>query len=63
MTDRRTDSNQNLPAVAAGVSGQHRERRVYRAPTLKYLGSVRELTLGTTQGRRPDGGITFRRTR
>ena len=59
MSDQRTESHENPAAV--GATGQYPERRAYRAPTLKYLGSVRELTLGTTQGRRPDGGITFRR--
>ena len=52
MTDQRTDVKETIT--------QHRERRAYRAPTLKYLGSVRELTLGAT-GRKFDGGGASRR--
>jgi hypothetical protein len=33
-------------------------RRPYRSPTLRHLGSVRELTLGSTSGM-PEGGGTF----
>jgi hypothetical protein len=32
------------------VSEERRGRRPYRAPTLRHLGSVRELTLGGTFG-------------
>lgn len=37
------------------------ERRVYRAPTLRRLGSVRELTLGAT-GFLSDGAGTLKRS-
>jgi hypothetical protein len=53
MSDQRADGKVTMT--------QQRERRAYRAPTLKYLGSVRELTLGTTQGKKFDGGGATRR--
>lgn len=34
-------------------------RRPYRAPKLRHLGSVRELTLGSTMGKN-EGGGTFK---
>jgi hypothetical protein len=53
MSEKRTDVKE--------TTTQHRERRPYRPPTLRYLGSVRELTLGTTRGRKGDGGGGTRR--
>ncbi len=43
--DERSDGTEK-----SGSTGAPSVRRPYRAPTLKYLGSVRELTLGGTQG-------------
>ncbi|HVH44489.1 MAG TPA: lasso RiPP family leader peptide-containing protein [Labilithrix sp.] len=42
------------PAASEGAS----TRRPYRAPRLRQLGSVRELTLGGTMGL-PEGGGTL----
>ena len=53
-----------LESARDGVREGEREpssRLPYRAPTLKYLGSVRELTLGGTQGVRREGRFTTRR--
>jgi hypothetical protein len=36
-------------------------RRPYKAPKLRKLGSVRELTLGSTMGGRQDGGTTMKK--
>jgi hypothetical protein len=35
-------------------------RRRYSSPNLRYLGSVRQLTLGSVTGQTPDGGRTVR---
>lgn len=35
-------------------------RRPYKSPELRHLGSVRELTLGSTMGIFADGGTTMR---
>lgn len=53
-----TDKNDQMISAAtkpteAGVR-QHRPRRPYQAPVLRYLGSVRSLTLGGTSGARRD---------
>lgn len=43
------------PSDAASAAPR---RRPYQAPKLRHLGSVRELTLGSTAGM-PEGGGTF----
>lgn len=45
-------------AKSAAPSETTSERRPYRAPRLRQLGSVRELTLGATMGA-AEGGATF----
>ena len=59
MTDKneRESSAANTPAESGRA-----QRRPYRAPVLRYLGSVRSLTLGGTSGARKDfPKFTFRR--
>ncbi len=47
-------------ATAAHEGGEHAvPRRPYHAPQLRRLGSVRELTLGATQGMSEGGGTFF----
>jgi hypothetical protein len=53
MKEQRTDTVDETPQSPA--------RRVYRPPSLKYLGSVRELTLGGSSGKKRDGGGATRR--
>jgi hypothetical protein len=48
------DERTNEKDVTEAPSLARAARRPYRAPTLKYLGSVRELTLGTSRGNRGD---------
>jgi len=48
------------PTVDRAVPAeQGSSRRQYRAPQLRHLGSVRELTLGAT-GSAADGGLTMK---
>jgi hypothetical protein len=42
-----------------GEHGERAQRRPYRAPSLRRLGSVRELTLGGTMGMTEGGGGFF----
>lgn len=47
------------PAALAPQPGAT-AKRPYRVPTLRFLGSVRDLTLGSTRGLRNDGFATKR---
>jgi hypothetical protein len=46
----------DLPAKPESPTPEARERLPYVAPSLKWLGSVRELTLGTSN-KRAEGGL------
>ena len=46
------------PTATHAVPEQDSSRRPYKAPQLRHLGSVRELTLGAT-GSAADGGFTM----
>jgi hypothetical protein len=48
-----TDINEREKS-AAMKPAENGRRRPYRAPVLRYLGSVRSLTLGGTSGNRKD---------
>jgi hypothetical protein len=51
MTERTNADHEAAGAQVARTScGTPPVRRPYRAPTLSYLGSVRQLTLGKTRG-------------
>ena len=50
-----TSGEQSSPSAPSAAVGH---RRPYHAPKLRHLGSVRELTLGSTAGM-PEGGATF----
>ncbi len=52
-----TDKNEQVTSLAkqpAKMPAEGAVRRPYRAPVLRYLGSVRSLTLGGTAGSRKD---------
>ncbi len=53
MTDRKQDG---LEAACSGAGEQAAARRKYSRPTLRHLGSVREITLGGTKGTSETGG-------
>ena len=50
------ESMQHEHGTEQGHARASGARRPYRAPKLTYLGSVRELTLGATAGKRFDFG-------
>jgi hypothetical protein len=52
------DTKAGSPGTDANAEGAS-ARRPYRAPQLRRLGSVRELTLGSNNGK-PEGGGTRR---
>lgn len=45
----------------AASQGSPKGRRPYRAPELKYLGSVRDLTLGKTAGKKFDTFVSTKK--
>ena len=55
-----TENHDRTDALAADGRSSPTGRRPYRAPQLKYLGSVRDLTLGKTSGRKFDTSATKR---
>jgi hypothetical protein len=46
----RSNSAMNAPSLDVPTAQTSDTRRPYRAPTLRLLGSVQDLTLGTTTG-------------
>jgi hypothetical protein len=51
MADERKPDNVAVPEAKA------EERKAYRAPKLRRLGSVRDLTLGSKNGKSEGGGL------
>jgi hypothetical protein len=51
------DPKAESPSATTDAAASASARRPYRAPTLRRLGSVRELTLGSNNGK-PEGGGT-----
>ena len=60
MTNGAKPDHEPMPAASSPPRDETAAaRRPYRAPKLRHLGSVRELTLGGTNGMSEGGGTFF----